>query len=69
LLNKNVLGVTSQPVISGVSFIGSQAKYGGALFVPEQILTIQNSLFTKNKATSLGGAIASFASIFSYLTL
>lgn len=45
-----------------MSFIGNQAKVGGALFIPEQALTVQNSLFTKNKATSVGGAIASFAS-------
>ena len=53
----NVYGATATGVISGSTFIGNEAQYGGAIDISENDgILIKDSTFTNNSAT-YGGAI------------
>src|SRR5262249_14745485 len=43
--------------VSGCTFFGNEASYGGALVAHDLVLTIRNSTISRNTATSKGGGI------------
>jgi len=53
------LGVITTAKITKCNFIQNQAYLGGAVFIGDQKVIIEDSIFEKNIATSKGGAIAS----------
>ena len=58
----NVYGATATGVISGSTFIGNEAQYGGAIDISENDgILIKDSTFTDNSATYGGAIIVSTA--------